>query len=125
MKIGICDDEPIVVRILAGLVGQSYLPTGTGIYMYGADSGLQYGTIDSYNVTSSSGSVTFTDLVKATYSSQTGDSGSPIVLYDGNHGGVSKVTLIGTHRGTESDGKKTFSKYLNISNQLGITALTS
>lgn len=75
----------------------------TGIYMYGNESKLQYGTIKSYNLTKSDGTYTIKDTVKAIYTSVQGDSGGPVFISDGNYGGQTRVTLLGIHRGSGVD----------------------
>lgn len=104
-------------------------PSGTGICMYGNTSNLQYGTITSYNLTKSDGTYTIKDTVKAVYTMDNGDSGGPVFISDGNYGGQTRVTLIGTNRGVGVDlfgnAYSVFSKYSNIANELGITALTN
>lgn len=61
----------------------------------------------------------------ADYGSASGDSGSPIMIYEGNYGGQSKYTLYGIHSGSSnSNDKRFFSFYRNIKNRLGVVCIT-
>lgn len=109
-------------------------PQNTSILMYGIASGLQQGTIYSYNYTYvpyTPGEYTSTDHVLATYTSQNSDSGGPVFFYEGNYGGQSACSLLGVHsakaRIEDSPGNKcssSFAKYGNIATMLNVTAIT-
>lgn len=102
------------------------LPVNTVVYMYGGQSGgLVSGKISSTN-----SSVQFEDeliltkLWVADYESVGGDSGSPIMFYDGNFSGNLKYTLYGIHTGSASDGSASYiSSYKNIVEELGVSAI--
>lgn len=102
-------------------------PYGTRISMYGQASGLKSGMIYSYhssfNESGLYGTYTTIDHVKADYSSQGGDSGAPVFLYEGNYNGVSLCTLLGIHSADIGEGYVQFAKYSNIVKELGITAV--
>lgn len=92
--------------------------------MYGAFSGLTSGMITSTNATINDGTYTFKNMGQATYSLQNGDSGAPILFYDGNYGGVSRYSLVGIHEG-QGGNARFFSKYAKIVDELGISAIIS
>lgn len=98
-------------------------PVNSTVYMYGAKSGLTSGKITSINYTSNykDGTVIVKQCL-ATYSSQDGDSGAPILYYEGNYGGKTYYTIRGIHTGSASSGK-VFSSYKNIVDELGITCI--
>lgn len=61
-------------------------------------------------------------VCEAEYNSANGDSGGPVVMYDGNYGSQSKYTLIGIHHGSiKNGGNAIFSPYANIVNALGVS----
>lgn len=103
-------------------------PVNSTIYMYGNVSKLQSGKITS---TSSSVyynelDITFKKQCVATYSSQKGDSGAPILFFDGNYGGKSYYVICGVQSGyNKTKGVSFYSPYGNIVNELGITCVTS
>ena len=100
-------------------------PVNTTVYMFGNKSNLQSGKILSTNVTTTNKEgIVFTKQCTANYSSQSGDSGAPVLFYEGNFGGKSCYTILGIHKGSSSS-CKTFSPYKNIVNELGISCITS
>ncbi len=106
-------------------------PQNTSILMYGNKSGLQSGTIYSYNhtyVPYNPEDYTSTDHVLAIYYSQNGDSGGPVFIYTGTSNGKLNCTLIGIHSATarveSAPGTSSFAKYGNIVRMLNVTALT-
>ena len=103
----------------------SSLAVNTTVYMLGMVSSLQGGQITSINVTTTSDgdSITIKNQCSANYSSQSGDSGAPILLYDGNFGG-SKYTLVGIHKGRNAtQNLSVFTRYSNICSELGVSAI--
>lgn len=97
-------------------------PQNTVVCMYGMESGLTSGKITSTSMTVSYGSGKYRyDQMKASYSSQEGDSGAPVLYYEGNYGGT-KYTLVGLHSGS-ADGGADFSKYTNIVKELSVEAV--
>ncbi len=104
------------------------IPVNTTVYMYGNRSSLQSGKVTATNMTisySNSG-CRFKKQVRATYSSQAGDSGAPILFYDGNYDGNSCYLIYGIHSGHNTSlGVSYFSPYKNIVNELGISCVTS
>ncbi len=99
-------------------------PVGTSICLYGKTSGLQTGTIRSKNTNLRYDNNT---IIKqqwvGSYSSTNGDSGGPILFYDGAFSGQTKYTLVGIHCGTIEEGRRAFSPYSNIINELGVSCI--
>lgn len=97
------------------------LPANTTISMLGQESGLTSGKLQSYSVTSNHASgITIYDQWCATYSSDGGDSGAPIMLYEGKYD-VSRYTLLGIHSGRNTKSNVSyFTPYQNIVDELGI-----
>ncbi len=96
--------------------------------MYGNVSKLQSGKITNINasVYYDELNITFTKQCSATYYSQKGDSGAPILYYEGNYGGKTCYTICGIQSGYNRElGVSYFSPYKNIVNELGITCMTS
>lgn len=112
-------DEVIPGDIVGALTTD--LPVGTTITMYGTYSGLENGTILSYNYSATINGITIKDTVKASYDSTSGDSGGPVLLYEGSYGGESRYSIVGNHRGA-SQYNAFYSKYKNIANELNISA---
>lgn len=100
-------------------------PEGTTVYAYGMKSGLTSGKITDESYDMQSGSIRIKDLTIASYSCSSGDSGGPVMIYEGNYGGVSRYVLIGTQKGhrTVSPVQSYFSKYSNIVDILGVKFL--
>ncbi len=114
-------------RILNGGViwaaSTNVFPENTAVSMYGSTSRLQTGKIitNNYNdIEVKSGM----NLGQADYSSVKGDSGGPVLFYEGNYGGETKYTLLGIHNGRGKNGGAIFTHYKNIVNELGVTCLT-
>lgn len=102
------------------------LPVGTTIYMYGKKSGLESGTILSNYHIIKYDNIDIIDCVKASYDSEEGDSGGPVLLYEGSYGGESQYTVLGVHSGNATDGSySTYSKYCNIEDELHISVITN
>lgn len=99
------------------------LPVNASVCLYGAYSGLQSGKILGTNSLSISNGKTFTKQWRADYYSQNGDSGGPVMVYEGNYGGQSKYSLYGIHRGIMNS-KAVLSSYKNIVDELGVTCIT-
>lgn len=101
------------------------LPEGTMVYKYGNDTQLTSG-----HITDASGFIIYdinlivTDCYKADYVSAAGDSGSPVMIYEGGAYGTSYYSLCGIHSGTGPLGGKAFSPYSNIVDELGVTCIT-
>lgn len=113
-------------RVFGGWTSE--LPVNATFSMYGNVSKLQSGRITSTNtsVLYNSLNITFTKQCSATYYSQNGDSGAPILYYEGNYGGKTCYTICGIQSGyNRSLGVSYFSPYKNIVNELGITCITS
>ena len=107
------------------ILGASTLdfPVNTVVYMLGNVSGLTSGRITSTNATTRpSDDIILLNQTRATYASVGGDSGAPILFYDGNFGGKISYTLLGIHHGTGASGKY-FSKYSEIVEQLGVRCI--
>lgn len=100
------------------------VPAGTTVYMYGAMSGyLKSGQIISISQTQNVGGLTISKQMVANYSAVGGDSGAPVMIYDGTFNGP-KYTLIGIHSAHLKNGSSQidyFSPYQNIVDELGIT----
>lgn len=98
-------------------------PVNSTVYMYGTESGLTSGKITSINVSiKAEDGTTFIAQCLANYASQDGDSGAPILYYEGNYGGKTYYTIRGIHRSSTYAGKS-FSPYKNIVDELGITCI--
>lgn len=97
-------------------------PIGTTIFMRGARSGLTSGTLQSRNATSNhEGGVKLYHQWYGTYTARGGDSGAPVMTYDGNFDGP-RYILIGIHSGRNTQSQISyFSPYENIVDELGIT----
>lgn len=99
-------------------------PENTTVYKYGAKTGRTMGVIKSNNYINM-GTKSSNNLGVADYVSDRGDSGAPVLFYEGNYGGVSRYTLLGIHKGRGETGNAIFSHYKNIAKELGVTAITS
>jgi len=99
------------------------VPVGTDVHMLGGVSGLRSGTVTNiqFSYTSTNDGMTRLNQSRASYSSQGGDSGSPILFFDGNFGSISRYNIVGIHVGSGG----TFSKYSEISSALSVTAITN
>ena len=99
---------------------------GTTVWMYGKISKLQSGKITAVSVATKSeeDQIGILNQNVASYKSQNGDSGAPILYYDGNYGGKTRYVLLGVHKGRVSAGA-VFSPYANIIKELGVTCITS
>lgn len=99
----------------------------TLIDMCGYVSGWQSGYITSTNMTVS-GTVTLTKQVYASYLSEGGDSGAPVMIYDYEDDGVISYALIGIHVGSRYVlGTRVgayYSLYKYINQTLGVTCIT-
>lgn len=106
--------------VTGGYAGE--LPQGTLIYMQGGPSGRQAGKIVNYNVTSvAENGKEFRKQATASYSSQGGDSGAPILFYSSG-----KYFICGIHRSNNTkDNYKVFSTFSNIVDELGISFVAS
>lgn len=63
---------------------------------------------------------------KADFRCADGDSGAPVLLYEGNYGGKTRYTLLGIFKSKiESENLAVFSPYKNIVDELGVTCITS
>lgn len=105
------------------------LPANTTIYMLGNTSGLTSGKVMSTSASVELGGDLYTDLAIGTYKCAPGDSGAPVMVFEGNYGGQSKYMISGIATGggsgsSEGYGFSYYSKYTNIADELGITAIT-
>lgn len=108
----------------------SDFPSQALIYKYGATTNLTSGRIQSNYVTVYVGGVGETDegfyalqQTTATYTSQGGDSGGPVFMIKDTVNGNVRCLLLGIHSGSNNE-VSSFSKYYNIVNELGISAIT-
>ncbi len=104
------------------------LPVNSTVSICGNVTLYSSGKVTSTNVTVnySNTGITFTKQVAATYSSQAGDSGAPILFYDGLYGGKACYVLRGIHSGHNlSTGISFFTPYKNIVDELEIVCVTS
>lgn len=106
-------------RIVSAITSE--LPIGTVVSMYGVVSGLTSGKIISYNVSGFySGSLyEYSGFANASYTSQNGDSGGPILVYNG----ASNYSLVGIHSGSNKDNTSVFTPYKNIVKALDVTCV--
>lgn len=103
------------------------MPLNTTVCMLGKESGMTTGTLIATNVTLTAaveGDYVFYHMAKANYSSTGGDSGAPVMVYDGVYSGQRKYTLLGVHHGS-GNGYRYFSQYEYIVDELGVSCLTS
>lgn len=103
------------------------LPVGAQIWKYGISTQQTSGYILSNYCTEyfDEKQMYFINQTSADYSSSSGDSGGPVyMIMDVVHGSVT-CKLLGIHRGRNSNGDAVFSKYYNIVNELGVTAITN
>jgi hypothetical protein len=109
------------------------LPVNTTVWKYGITTGLTSGQI---HTTGASGTVykydangnvvssaVITDQYWVNLKGEPGDSGAPVMVYDGNYNGSTKYTLVGIYSGTNRYGS-VFSGYANIVKELGVTCIT-
>lgn len=89
-------------------------PVNTTVYLYGNKSGLQSGKITSSNttLTITSTGMKFTHQCAASYSSQSGDSGAPVLFYEGNYDAKTHYTIRGIH--TAHNSTSSFFHNINI-----------
>lgn len=105
----------------------TYLPVGTSIVMYGAVTGKLSKSI----VTAIGGEylyykgMTIKEFCAAQYNSQKGDSGGPVMTYDGYFDGEHRYTICGIHAAEEFGGVRLFSSYANIVKELNVTCIIS
>lgn len=96
------------------------LPANSTVSMYGMMSGLETGKIVSYNVEKKyEDGYTFKNFASTTCSGQPGDSGGPVLVYNGGY----NYSLIGIISGGNST-YSYFTPYKNIVEELGITCIT-
>lgn len=103
---------------------ETLFPVNTAVSMYGAKSGLQTGKILDTNYSDPLFGNSFLKQCKADYRCTGGDSGAPVLFYEGNYGGKTRYTLLGIFKG-ESHGYAVFTPYKNIVKELGVTCITS
>lgn len=106
---------------LSGYVFASLSPVGTPIYRHGGFSGRTSGTVTSNNATFYVNGVQFTNLSTSGYSSQSGDSGSPVTLQekDSDTGGY---PLIGIHKGASGSTRYYCRyEYIRLSTRLNVS----
>ncbi len=102
------------------------LPLNTQIMMRGGMSGFTTGKITAVNATHSfvlpNGiKIYCSKNMEGDYPSQAGDSGSPIVYVKDNQIGRVTYKVVGIHSQAFGNGKKGFSPYSNIVNELGVS----
>lgn len=101
------------------------LPVNSVVSIYGMKSGLVTGKIISYNVEgtygNSDGSLgyTYKNFASTTCSGQPGDSGGPVLVFNGGY----NYSLIGIVNGGNST-HSVFTPYKNIVEKLGVTCIT-
>lgn len=108
--------------------GSDVLPIGTGVYKYGKTTGLTSGEIKATVASITYDDVTIEDCYTATYSSDSGDSGAPVMVRSGTASdGTIQYKLCGIHSGAgwQVAYRRFFSPYANIVDELGITCITS
>ena len=118
---------------LGGYIWDAYteeLPVNTNIVtnvtMTGGETGYSVGEIVSNNgVVYHSGSIVIENQYVATYQGRGGDSGAPVLIYDGYFQGTPKYTLIGIHCAHEGNRCSYFSSYANIVNELNVQWIPS
>ena len=106
------------------------MPIGTTVCMYGGISGeRKSGTIVSHYYTSKRKNINgdVINLLRqttTTYEGVNGDSGSPVFILTGSS--LVDALLVGIHSGhmETSEGYAIFSRYSNIVDELGVTAIT-
>lgn len=104
-------------------VSTTNMPVNTTVHKYGKSTLLTSGKILSTNVTIVAGGKTIKNCCSANYSSASGDSGCPVMFFDGNYGG-SKYRLLGIHSSASNTGNtRYFSPYSNIVKELGVTCI--
>lgn len=109
------------------------LPVNTTIWKYGITTGLTSGKIHTVGASANIldkdangntvASAVITDKYWASFKDEPGDSGAPVMIYDGNYNGSTKYTLVGIYSGTNNYGA-IFSGYDKIVNELGVTCIT-
>ena len=113
------------------------LPQNTSIYKFGIETELTSGRIlaatHTFFYRTNSGDIYFYNCVKASYYSEQGDSGGPVMIYEGNYGGESRYTLCGICsaimlRDLDDDGEVEFeyasyTPYSNIVDELGVSCI--
>lgn len=103
-------------------------PVNTSVCMAGAYSishnyGMAYGEIKGFNLTAAHGigEPKIYDQWYATYKAYEGDSGAPVMIYEGNYD-VPRYRLVGIHSGRNKASTLPYiSPYQNIVDELGIT----
>lgn len=105
---------------------QNSMPVNTTVYIYGNTSKLQSGTITSTNVAGRGpDGIRMISQYGASYSATGGDSGAPVLYYEGNYGGQSKYSLVGLHSASDTTTSVSiFSPYGNIVNELQVSCIT-
>ena len=108
------------------------LPVNTTVWKYGHSTQLTSGQITGTNATvvyeneNTHVRYTIKECWTANYASDGGDSGAPVMTFDGNYGSSSKYTLYGIHSGaSNSSSTRYLSPYGNIVDELGITCITN
>lgn len=112
------------------------LPFGTTVYKYGKSTYLTSGQITAATYTIRYSDASFFNCVKTDFYAQKGDSGGPVMIYEGNYGGVSRYTLCGIFSAfhesdTDDDGEvdrfdySAYSPYSNIVNELNTYCIVS
>ena len=96
------------------------LPVGTQVIKYGHTTQLTTGRITS-NSYEYHNIYTFSPYYEATYESAQGDSGGPVLVYDGRYNGNDMYILCGIH--TAHTENSYFAPYANIMQDLGITCI--
>lgn len=106
----------------------SDFPVGALVHKYGEKTGLTSGYIlsnyyTSHNSDEDSNGYYFLNQTTASYTSDGGDSGGPVFIVKDVVNGNITCKLLGIHRGRVGE-NAIFSKYYNIVQELGITAIT-
>ena len=104
-------------RIVSAQTGK--IPDDTVVYAYGAMTGLSSGKIIDYGVPGDySNGNEFTDFALADYKAAPGDSGGPVMVFNG----ASNYSIIGINS-AGGDGASLFTPYKNIVDELGVTCV--
>ena len=105
----------------------NHYPVGTVVCKYGISTRQTSGKIEGAHFTGSYDGVNYIDHVYTDYWSEPGDSGGPVFVVGGVVNGKITCQLMGIHSGGSSNPEYpsgVFAKYMNIVNELDITAIT-
>jgi hypothetical protein len=95
--------------------------TSWGVFMSGTTSGVKSGNVVGWGNLTDAGGMIYTNMVKADYTSQGGDSGAPIYRVIPT---TSEYRLVGVHKGNFY-GYTWFSPISGVISDLGVTPLTA